>query len=298
MDIVAKITVGTALVAGMAIKSWAADDSGDAHFFDSIAMRFQEEYVACTKDSRPLDVKRIVLWKKKMDAWTGTGEYADLTRDYQKNVGKAISPCKLMEWSKRRKQEQEENEAAFVKDLLESDEAAGIAEELKACRPSRFDFAEIPFGVSKLTFTELCKKKFNYPLLEKGRFLYIEELPLNGRAFLAAFFFNDDGIFYKYEIESAPLPADSLNRAVRPAAEHLAAFFENRLGPPKQIDRVGFYDIKSKELALYKKWETPANSLNLGFSVFDYHYYAKVVSVDKKLLQASRQLIENRSAEQ
>ena len=278
--------VGMLLSAGIV---FAADDSGDAAFFDSVAARFREEYVQCTGNSGQADVRRIVLWKQKVDAWTKTAEYAELMRDYQKHVGGPIHPCKLIEWSKQRKADQEAKESGFVKALLDSSEAADAACDLKACTTSHFDFAEIPFGVSKPTFAHYYKKKFNAKLRRKGGFLYTKELFLEGRPFLAAFFFNAAGKLYKYEIESDPLPADSLNQSVRPAAEYLANFFEKRLGPPVHSSRIGFYDIKSKELALYKNWETPAHSLNIGLSVFDYHYYAKAIVMDKKLVKESKE---------
>ncbi len=281
-----KKTAVCLLWAGALCACCADDDSRHAGFFDSVATRFYAEYTACTGDGRPLDVRRVIQWKQKMDAWMETEEYAGLLRDYTGSGGAPIAPCKLIEWSKERKAAQEAKENAFVNELLDSQETGEALAQLKARRSSPFDFAEIPFGVSKPTFVYFFKRKFAMPLSEKGRFLYVEEFPMNGLAFLAAFFFNDDGIFYKYEIESDPLPAEELNKSVRPAAERLAFFFEQKLGPPTATARIGFYDIKSRELALYKKWETPANSLNLGLSVFDYHYYAKAVVVDKNLLKA------------
>jgi hypothetical protein len=281
--------VGMLLSAGIV---FAADDSRDAAFFDSVAARFREEYVHCTGNAGQTDVRRILLWKQKIDAWTKTAEYAELMRDYQKSVGGPIHPCKLIEWSKQRKAAQEAKESGFVKALLDTSEAADAACDLKACTASQFDFAEIPFGVSKPTFAHYYKKKFNAKLRKKGGFLYTEGLLLDGRPFLAAFFFNAAGKFYKYEIESDPLPADSLNQSVRPAAEYLAGYFEKHLGPPMHSSRIGFYDIKSRELALYKNWETPGNSLNIGLSVFDYHYYAKAVVVDKHLVKESKELEE------
>jgi|WetSurMetagenome_2_1015567.scaffolds.fasta_scaffold66610_3 hypothetical protein len=285
-------------VAGVLYHSHADDASRRTQFFDSVAARFQAEYSACTGDNRPMDVRRIIQWKQKMDAWMETEEYAGLLNDYKKSGGAPLSPCKLIEWSRQRKAAQEAKEAVFVKEMLDSQETAEAMREIKAQKPSRFDFADLPFGISKLTFVYFFKKKFTLDLLERGRFLYVEEFPLSGRDYLAAFFFNDDGIFYKYEIESDPLPADSLNRVVRPSADHLALFFEKRLGPPAASARIGFYDIKSKELALLKKWDTPDNSLVIGLSVFDYHYYAKAVVADKKLLKATEELKEKRSAEE
>jgi hypothetical protein len=265
----------------------AAGGAGDAAFFDGVARRFAEEYTECTGDSRPaVDMREVLRWKRKMDAWTQSREYAELLRDYQKTGARAISPCKLIEWSKKRKDAQEAEETVLIRRLLDSAEDAEAASELTSLTASSFDFEGIPFGISKHAFIHFFKMKFGAPPAEKDRFLYMEALPLDGRPFLGAFFFNDKGLFYKYEIESDPLPADSLNRAVRPAAGHLAIFFRKRLGPPLHSERVGFFDIKTKELAVCDKWETAVNSLYIGFSVFDYQYYAKAVATDKGFASA------------
>jgi hypothetical protein len=266
-----KIIFGSCCAAA-AVTCGASDGAGDTAFFDDLIRRFAEEYVECTGDTgRIVDAQRVLRWKRKMAEWTESREYVELLRDYQKTGASAISPCKLIEWSKKRK---------------EAQEAAEAASELRSLAASPFDFAGIPFGISKHAFRHFFKKKFDIVPAEKDRFFYIENLPLDGRAFLWAFYFNGKGLLYKYEIESDPLPADSLNRAVRPAADHLALFFEKRVGPPLHSERVGFFDIKTRELAVCKKWESPVHSLTIGFSVFDYQYYAKAVVTNKRIASA------------
>ena len=269
MTVFVKVAIGFILGAGAISNCFATDDTRQTEFFDSVAMGLREEYRECTGDNRPIDVRHIILWKQKMDAWAKTEEYAEIAHEYKRTKGSKILPCKLIEWSRQRKQAQDAKEAAVVNELLDSSEADEAAVELKALAVSRFDFLEIPFGLSKRSFMFFFKKRCALAIGEKGRFLYTEKLPVGGLPFLAAFHFNDAGIYYKYEIESDPLPADSLNRVVRLAADHLAHFFEQRLGPPTHSSQVGLFDIKSRELALYKKWETGANSLLLGFSVVD-----------------------------
>ena len=153
---------------------FAGDDTRDAAFYNNVAQRFTEEYIECTGDTSPIiDVKRIIRWKQKMDEWTETPEYAELLRDYRKTGAATVLPCKLIEWSKNRKQAQEMKESALIKRLLDSAEDAEMKNELKTLTASRFDFAEIPFGISKPSFIHFFKKKFDLALLEKDRFLIL-----------------------------------------------------------------------------------------------------------------------------
>jgi hypothetical protein len=271
---------------GCIINCRAGDDSAAAGFFDSVASRFYNEYRECTGDMRPADLQRVLMWKRKIDALVQSKEFIELLHDYRKNVDSvgSISPCKLIAWSKSRKQKQDSLETKLLRAILDSNEAADAMSDLSSCKQSSLDFADIPFGVSKATLKFLFKKRFERDLPEKDGFLYSDAFPIKGRPYLVAMYFNSAGAFCKYQIESDVKPADSLNRVVRPAMEHLAIFFETRLGPPLHSYRIGFFDIKSKELAVYKKWEMKKKSLFLGLSVSDYQYYAKAIVSDANLM--------------
>ncbi len=276
---------------------WGTDDESESAFFIDKEEALRQEYLECTNDSRRVDIKYVIEWKRKMEALKKTPKYAELLRDYKKATGNnGASPCALMEWKARRKAVQDSAEQAIVDRILDNNEAADIAEGIKALPLSKFDFARIPFGVSKSAFTFLFANIFNIALSEKETFLYAEAVPWNALPLLTAFFFDDENRFYKYEIESDALPADSVNKVVRPAADSLARVFERMFGTPTHSYRIGFFEIKSKELAIAWKWETPDYTAYIGFSELNYLYYAKAVVTNLKLLRAKTSLDEPSAA--
>jgi hypothetical protein len=258
---------------------WPIDEEPQSAFFADQETALRQEYLECTGDPQPVELKFIIDWKRRMDAWKETKECAELTRDYKKAFGPTASilPCKLLQWNERRKQTQDSVERALMAHILVDNESRDAAEELQALPSSPFDFSGIPFGISKASLEYLFTMKFNTSLKEKDAFLYAENVQWNGTPFLTAFFFDDDNRLYKYEAQSDALPADSLNRSVRPAAHCLARALEQSLGPPVHRYGIGFYEIKSRELAVEEKWETAGYQAIVGLSVLNYQYYAKAV---------------------
>jgi len=260
----------------------AADEEPQSAFFADKETAIRQEYLECTGDDQPVELKFVIGWKQRMEAWKQTQEYAELLKEYKKAVSGAqtVHPCKLLDWNKRRKQTQDSAEKSLVKRILSDNEADDAAEELKAHPASHFDIAGIPFGVSKTVFRYLFKKKYADSLEEKNAFFYAEDFSWNGAAFMTAFFFNDDNRFYKYEAESDALPARQLNGPVRTAAGLLTKTLEQSLGPPVRSCRIGLYDIKSREIAVAGAWADSVSSAVVGFSVLDYRYYAKAIVVN------------------
>jgi hypothetical protein len=263
------------------------DETKEKSFFDTLQTSFRKEYIECTDDSFPVDIKNVILWKNQMDEWKKSREYADALADYRKSVDNmgAISPCKLRVWKNNLKSLQDDHEHGIVNVALEKNDSLDAAEELKAHPASKFDFADIPFGISKNAFVYLLKKKFPVEIINKGDLLCVENLSWDKRFFLTAFYFGKKDMLCKYEIESAALPADSLNKSVRPAARFLGTMLERKLGEARHEYRVGFFDIKSKELSPLMTWDFPTHTAYIGLSVYKFKYYAKAVIADAKLLQ-------------
>lgn len=272
---------------------FATDQTGEKSFFDTLETGYRNEYVDCTGDSFRVDINYVLLWKKQLDEWTKSRDYQDALADYKKSAdsGQAISPCRLRLWKNRHKVEQDNHEHGIVTAVLENNDSIEAAEALKTHPASKFDFADIPFGVSKNEFVYLYKKKFSGELVDKGNLLCVENMPFGDtRTFLTAFYFGNKDIFCKYEIESAPMPADSLNKSVRPSAGYLAGVFERKLGDAQHQYRIGFFDIKSRELSLFKKWEFPGHTAYIGLSVYKFKYYAKAIIADTRLLRENAPL--------
>jgi len=260
----------------------AMDEESAGVFFADKETALRQEYLECTGDEQPVDLKFVIGWKKRMDEWKQSPEYARLLRDYVKAVpgAQTVHPCKLIQWNQLRKRAQDSAEKIVEQQILRSNEADDALEELKKNMPSKFDFAGIPFGVSKTAFKYLFTTKLGLPLQEQDPYLYCENVMWDGAAFLTAFFFNDDKRFYKYETESDALPAQYLNNRIRPAAAHLSKALEEGLGPTNHRCNVGFYDIKSGEMAVQDSWADSSGNARVGFSVLDYQYYAKAVVVN------------------
>lgn len=267
---------------------FATDETRNKFFFDTLESSVRKAYVECTGDSFRSDINYIILWKNHLDEWTKSRDYQEAVIDYKKSVdsGKAITPCMLRAWKSRHKSVQDDLEHGSVDAVLEISDSCESAAEFQKHPASPFDFAGIPFGISKDAFVYVFKKKFAGEIIDKGNILCVENMPFGGaRTFLTAFYFGKKDMLCKYEIESGGMPADSLNKSVRPSAGYLGAALEQKLGPAKREYRVGFFDIKSRELSLVKKWESPGHSAYVGLSVDKFKYYAKAVIADLRLLQ-------------
>jgi hypothetical protein len=277
-----------ALLISTALSLCAAAEKTDAPaFFDTLLATYQKEYVECTGDHANLSVKYIIAWKNQLDEWTKSKDYADQRADYKKCVDTSgsISPCKLRDWAERHKIEQDAAEPGIVNAVLEGGDSSEAAQALLNHPAGAFDFPGIPFGVSRNIFSYLFKKKNPYDLIVKDAFLYVENMPWGNGTYLTAFYFGANDMFYKYEIETPGRPADSLNTVVRPEALELASVFEQKFGAPRREYRVGYFDIKSKELSPLKKWDAADYSAIIGLSVLKYRYYVKAIVTDAKLAQ-------------
>jgi len=258
----------------------AINEESEISLFRSTEKILRKEYRVCTGDSSAIiNIKYMIDWKRKMDAWKKSPEYYEALREYKKTSGAVdpVNPCFLLEWTIGRKAVQDSIEHLQIRLMLEKSEADDIASKLKAYMSSGFDFEEIPFGVSKDVFSYLFKKKFGTVLKNKGEFLFAENLPWNNGTFFTAFFFDTSDHFYRYEIESEAVSADSINRYVRPMANIIAQALQKKIGVPDHSYRIGLFDIKSNELAVVDKWETSDCSAYVGMSVVNYRYFAKAI---------------------
>jgi hypothetical protein len=256
-------------------------------FFDTLQATYQKEYVECTGDQGPQSIKYLVAWKDRLAEWTKSKDFAEQLADFKKCVDPsgAITPCKLRDWAARHKAEQDAKEHAVVNYVLENNDSIEAIESLGRNPASAFDFPGIPFGVSRNIFSYLFKRGHTGRLEAKDAFFYVTDMPWGAGAYLTAFYFNKNDVFYKYEIETPGRPGDSLNTAVRPAASELISLFEQKLGPAGREYRVGYFDIKSKELSPLKKWDDADHVALIGLSAFKYRYYAKVVVANTRLSQ-------------
>jgi hypothetical protein len=263
----------------------AVDDSKQAAFFDSVEVRYRQEYQACTGDMTFVAAKDLVQWKEDMNALAVSKEYLDLLKEYRKVDGSEnVLPCKVLAWNKKRKEIQTIREDSLGLELLAREEFEAAESEAKACAKSPYDIPGLPFGLSKKSFLLIFKNSVPLEMNDQGQFIYVNNMAWGNRAYLTAFYFDKKtNVFYKYEIETPTVPADRLNSVVRPDADSLAQALARGFGEPSHRYSIGFFDIKSGVLCPYKTWDTPGFDVCVGLSMSKYRYYAKAVVTAKEI---------------
>jgi hypothetical protein len=261
----------------------ASNDSLLTFFYDSLKNVYLKEYQKCTGDSSNVSFKDLINWKKQINIFVQTHSYKEMLSLYisQKNYDEPILPCKVIKWAQERKKEQNKNEKLLIHQLIKEEELNYAKKEADSLSKSLFDFDSIPFGISKKSFLVLAENKYNLKPVDMDYYIYFNALPLGGRNFLIAFYFDKKNYkLYKYEIESVPLEPSQFNRAVRADADYIANEFEKRFGPPLRRESVGFFDIKSNILTPYKIWKADGfDAVIVGFSLHEHKYYSKALVV-------------------
>jgi hypothetical protein len=264
----------------------ATDEVHEAAFYDSVEIRYRQEYRECTGDMAMVSRAALIDWKKKSNKLAQSQAYLDLLREYRRLVDSTgiVLPCKVIAWNEERKKVQLEKERTLVHDVLAQEEFNNAQKEMAGLHKTPYDFVPFPFGVSKKTFLLLFSHSFKPEPVDMGAHLYVNSFIWDERPFLTAFYFDKKSDrFFKYEIESVSLPASQLNRAVRTDAEFLAQALARRFGDCSRRESIGFFDIKRGVLSPYKTWDVPGFFIMVGISMQDYKYYAKAVVMRNEL---------------
>ncbi len=266
----------------------AQESHPDFSLDDTILTRFEtrqydrllDEYRRLTGDTSTVDIPGVLNWRASCREWAGRPDFMDLKKEFVSlhPENPAPSPCEIMIRHKRRVTELE----AFEDSLMSSQVARTInemdslyiAHQLTVGDSSEFDLFGIPFGVNRRAFHMLCPDKA--PRLRmQSSYTYLERFHIGDYRFLAAFHFNDSGVYYKYELQGRFLPADSLDTSVRAEARALREYLTARAGAPDDIFRVGYFDIKPNRLTLCATWRRGHIKAFVGFSQDEGRYYAK-----------------------
>jgi hypothetical protein len=283
-----------AVTAAAALLYWTpciSSDSSSTAFFNELHRSYLQDYRECTGDTTAVAMKKLVAWKTRINAFESSKLYPKILKQYCETSSIApahAAPCQVLNWYEREQGDRDE-----IESILESSHTGKegedlkrgrIEKELERCTPSVFDFPRIPFGVSRPAFALIVEETHGLTPYVTADFMFLKEFSWEDRKFLTAFFFNDDSLLYKYEIESATYGGKELNGEVRPLAKHLAAVFEHAAGSPTSSYRIGYYDLRSGRLTPYCRWDTPGHTAAVGICVSDdRRYYAKAVIVDKNL---------------
>ena len=267
--------------------SHASDTTATTAFMDSLAREFSIEYRICTGDSSPMDVRRLIAWRRQISTVTASPDYQTLLKAYCLSTGaqqNTVTPCAVWDWKAQNDKENEliesKNAQIYKQQQIEAQDSALVAKALADNSPSTFDLLSIPFGIPKIALMMLLKKYSGIPFFDSGNFLFVKQFAIADRTFLAAFFFDRSGRLYKYEIESDPASADQINRIVRPDAEFLTTWFEQKCQRTLERIPVGFFDITEGRLATTAQWNDTLHRVEIGMSSSKNKYYAKTVVVD------------------
>lgn len=255
---------------------------------DTILTRFEtrqydrllDEYRRLTGDTSTADIPKVLNWRASCREWARRPDFMDLKNEFVSlhPDRPAPSPCEIMIRHKRRVTELE----AFEDSLMNSQVARTITEmdslyiahQLTVGDSSEFDLFGIPFGVNRRAFHILCTD--SAPRLRmQSSYSYLERFHIGDHRFLAAFHFNDSGVYYKYELQGRFMPADSLDTSVRAEARALQEYLTARGGDPDDIFRVGYFDVKPNRLTPCAGWRRGHTKALVGFSQDEGRYYAK-----------------------
>lgn len=265
----------------------------DSFFMARIA-RLRAEYRYCTGDTTEPEIAQLIDWKTKMDDWTATAEYDSASRRFFETTGlrRNVPPCEVYVWAQHRRQrltaERQRNDSILTKRRRAVAESTRIARQLDRHPTSPCDFEDIPFGVSRIIFARYFPKKYPNKLVgERGR-LTAGGIEWYGYPCSMAFYFGALGALFQYEIQSKSYPGKSLDTRVRPLADEFAEYFEERLGKPDHVYRIGYFDIIQGRLSPYKVWSTESFKVIVGLGTYKYRYYAKAVVIHKELAAQER----------
>lgn len=257
-------------------------------FFTEMIKNLQNSYIECTGDTNIPEIKYLLEWKNRIHLQTETKEYKEILKEYIIITGilEDILPCHVLNWHKSRIRFLQDNEESAKKKLLEKNDktvdSLRYAKELKLNPKSKFDFKNIPFGFSKKSFIKLFNKKLKTHFNDYDSLLEVEHFIIKETPYILKFFFNKENRYYKYEVESYAFSGNDLNSKIRPAADILKNNLETKIGPPHQLNRIGYFDIKPAKPSLYCKWITDNHEAFIYYAIREEKYFTKLKVIQKK----------------
>lgn len=268
----------------LASTSGAAD--GSTAFFDNRTAIIMGEYLSCTGDSTPLSTDSLIRWKNTLNNFVNSPQYAATYAAFVAKTGmrENVTPCYIMNWAVHNRlmnstELGHSTDAITIRQTM-VDDSQQVAADLRANRPTPFDFAHIPLGVTIKTFKALFAQKYDCrlepDLRPDGMNLAARDIRWGDDTISAVFHFGGDR-FRGYELESAMFPPDSLDMAVRPIAGRMTHSVTARTGEPDRLLRVGFFDIVQNRISPLATWRRKPYSATVGLGTHNYRYYARLI---------------------
>jgi hypothetical protein len=155
-----------------------------------------------------------------------------------------------------------------------------LATEMRTAKHHHADILGIPAGVSKNAL-KIILGHHKIKSKDIENFIQADSVLIDSVAVTVAFYFNEKGKYNSYEIETAALKADLLDKTVRGWADRFSHRYEKKLGHPNSKARVGFHDIKQGRLSIVSRWDKAAVKVVVGLATYNNLYYAKVIAAYK-----------------
>ena len=270
--------------------SFALNDTTNAGFFLKLEQELRADYTTCTGDSTRIPVKELIRWKHWTDSMIALPGFSAIEKAYKTETGKSPvtdGPCAVLGWKWAKDSiaaiKAREAEAKKKSDAEVRAESLAVRTEITSLKGRPDLLGGIPLGASRRAFFWQAARRGFGPFTDQGSYLICSHVPLGGRTWLGAFYFDTLGLC-RFELEGTPYGADSIDNIVRADAEMLAAQFEKTIGSrPQQTNRVSRDEIKEGEIAIVKAWSQTAWSVATGLSRHGYRYFAKVVVTNRPL---------------
>jgi hypothetical protein len=264
-------------------------------FFDTLESTLHQQYLFCTGDSSYKSRAEILVWKKKIEMFAESDSFAQISKTFFSETGLSPSDvyiCELINWYESRTYGDKDYIKLIADDIRKREQRKADSQLIsnihKEAEISPFDFAGIPFGISKKWFQMIMEWKFSKKYTDQGKWLQYNGLMIDKVSVNAAFHFDKEGNYRMYELECEEGPLDSLNTKVRNDVAVLGSIIEGSCGmAPDHIYRIGRFDITQGHLTVERLWNTKQISAFVGIATYHYKYYGKAVVVAKEIKKIS-----------
>jgi hypothetical protein len=250
---------------------------------DSLEYHIRNDYIICTGDTTFISRERLFAWKNRMDSLVLDKSYSGKFKTFVSATGiKAhrVRPCEPVVFFEQLDRQMVEMDSLVAitrrKKERERSDSLTLAASLKHAHSNPADIPGIPAGIT-IDALRILLAKSGVRTSQTKDFLRADSLIFDSLAVTAAFYFDGDGHYTGYELETAALKADQLDKTVRGWANRIAGAYEKKLGAPSAKIHVGFRDIKQGRLSIVSKWTSGKPTVLVGLATHNNLYYAKVM---------------------
>ena len=250
---------------------------------DSLEYNIRNDYLLCTGDTTFISRDRLFAWKSRMDSLVLDKSYSEKFKTFVSATGiKAhlVRPCEPVVFFEQLDRQMVEMDSIVSltrrKKERERRDSIIVATALKDAHSTHADIPGIPAGITKDALRILLRKSGVRTALVSD-FVRADNFIFDSLTVTVAFYFDEHGKYTGYEMETAALKADQLDKTVRGWANRMAGAYEKKMGAPSAKIHVGFRDIQQGRLSITSKWTSGKPTVLVGLATHNNLYYAKVM---------------------